>query len=109
MKSFNGVDGVLFTSEGNEGTGFTFSGAVPQHRAFLDGSVNAEHVPNVVLGELLRQHADEQLAFWKAKQKKEKKGLLHQFGSTYLAFSAELFNCHCNNRVGRVVGCVGKK
>ena len=72
MKSLNGVDGVLFTSEGNEGTGFTFSGAVPQHRAFLDGSVNAEHVPNVVLGELLRQHANEQLAFWKAKEKKKK-------------------------------------
>lgn len=64
MKSFNGVDGVLFTSEGNEGTGFTFSGAVPQHRAFLDGSIDAEHVSNVVLGKLFGQHTNEQFTFW---------------------------------------------
>lgn len=63
MKSFNGVDGVLFTSEGNEGTGFTFSGAVPQHRAFLDGSIDAEHVSNVVLGKLFGQHTNEQFTF----------------------------------------------
>lgn len=64
MKSFNGVDGVLFTSEGNEGTGFTFPGAVPQHRAFLDGSIHAEHVSNVVLGKLFGQHTNEQFTFW---------------------------------------------
>lgn len=63
MKSFNGVDGVLFTSEGNEGTGFTFPGAVPQHRAFLDGSIHAEHVSNVVLGKLFGQHTNEQFTF----------------------------------------------
>lgn len=62
MQSFDGVDSVLLTSEGNEGTGFTFPGAIPQHRTFLDHPVDAEHVPNVVLGELLRQHTDEQLA-----------------------------------------------
>jgi len=59
MQSFDGVDRVLLTSEGNEGTGFTFPGAVPQHRAFLDHSVSAEHVPHVVLRELFRQHTDE--------------------------------------------------
>lgn len=62
MQSFDGVDRVLLTSEGNEGTGFTLPGAIPQHRAFLDHPVDAEHVPNIVLRELLRQHADEQLA-----------------------------------------------
>lgn len=58
MQSFDGVDRVLLTSKGNEGTGFTLPGTVPQHRALLDIPINAEHVPNVVLRKLLRQHAD---------------------------------------------------
>lgn len=62
MQSFDSVDGVLLTSESNEGTGFTFPGAVPQHRTFLDHPVSAKHVPDVVLRELFRQHTDKQLA-----------------------------------------------
>lgn len=54
MQSFNGIDRVLLTSEGNEGTGFTLSGTVPQHRTFFDHSVSAEHVPNVILREFFR-------------------------------------------------------
>lgn len=54
MQSFDGIDRVLLTSEGNEGTGFTFPGAVPQHRAFLDHSVSAKHVPNIVFCEFFR-------------------------------------------------------
>lgn len=61
MQSFDGVDRVLLTSEGNEGTGFTLPGAVPQHRAFLDHPVDTEHVSNIVLREFLRQHTNEQL------------------------------------------------
>lgn len=54
MKGLNGVDSILFTSEGNEGTAFTLSSIVSQNRTLLDRSVDAEHASDIILRVLFR-------------------------------------------------------
>lgn len=61
VKGLDCQQGRLFTGEGDEGAAFALS-VLPEHRALLDLAVNVEHAPDVVLRELFRQHAHEQLA-----------------------------------------------
>lgn len=52
-------DRRLLSGERHEGTSFALSIGVPQHRALLNGPVLVEHLPDVVLAQLLVQHPNE--------------------------------------------------
>ena len=61
VQSLDGHQRRLLAGVGDEGAALALA-VLPEHRALLDLAVDVEHVSHVVLRELLREHADEQLA-----------------------------------------------
>lgn len=62
MQGLDGADRRLLAGEGDKSAPPRLTCRVAEDSALFDGAVSAEQLPDVVLAELLVQHADEEFA-----------------------------------------------